>query len=271
MKNSQIERWTLEVIERIESRQPIEDSKVELKAKWPDDPAKAARRIAGHANAARGERILWLIGVDENNGVIGADYQEMTDWFTGVSGQFDGLAPRCIDLNVPAKDGKTVVALVFETDRAPFVVKNPHHGRRKDDPISLEVPWREGTRVRTASRSDLIRIFSDTETLQSLLGELEYNLEVGNLYGSHEGQYRDQEFSKAISKATLSVLGEDARTSINRAYTSVSRAQGCVTRYIGCTTNMERADASRHLINARTEALPLIQAALNELRLYLGK
>src|SRR5262249_4597625 len=158
-----------------EARQPIEDSRVELKAKWPDEPAKAARRIAGHANAARGEHILWLIGVDEVNGVSGADHQEMADWLAGVSKQFDGLAPRCYDLNVPTKNGKTVVALLFETNRAPFVVKNPYYGRRKDDPISLEVPWREGTKVRSAARSDLMLLLSDVLPLRALLGELEFN------------------------------------------------------------------------------------------------
>lgn len=271
MKNSQIERWALEIIDRVETHQPIEDSRVELKAKWPDEPAKAARRIAGHANAARGERILWLIGLDEKTGVNGADYSEMTEWFAAVSGQFDGLAPLCHQLNVPTLDGKTVVALVFDTYRAPFVVKNPAFGSTKGEGVQFEVPWREGTKVRSASRSDLIRLFSDTETLQALLGELEYNLEVGNTYGSHEGQYRDQEFSKAISKAAFSVLSEEARKSINQAYIAISKAQGCVTRYIGCTTMMEKADASNDVVNSRLAALPLIQLAFNELRLFLGK
>jgi hypothetical protein len=30
-----------------------------------DDLAKAAVQIAGHANAARGESIVWIFGVDE--------------------------------------------------------------------------------------------------------------------------------------------------------------------------------------------------------------
>ena len=75
MKALAIESWALRVLERVGNRQSVEDSKVELKAKWPD-PVKAARRIAGHANAARGESILWLIGADEKQGVItGANYQ----------------------------------------------------------------------------------------------------------------------------------------------------------------------------------------------------
>lgn len=62
-----------------------------------------------------------------------------------------------IDLNVPV-DGKTIVALLFETDRAPFVVKNPSYGIERGESISLETPWRHGTSVRSAKRSDLIKL-----------------------------------------------------------------------------------------------------------------
>lgn len=271
MKNSQIERWALEIIDRVEAHQPIEDSRVELKAKWPDDPAKAARRIAGHANAARGEHILWLIGVDEENGVLGVDYREMTDWFAGVSKQFDGLAPRCYDLNVPTGKGRTVVALLFETDRAPFVVVNPAFGNTKGEGVRFEVPWREGTQVRTATRSDLIRLFSDTEVLQSLLRELEYNEEVAGLTGYGEEQYRTNEFDRAVSKDVLSPLSNETKKSIYQAYIAISKAQGCIDRLINCTTPMDRDFAARRGINSKETALPLIRAALEQLRLHLGK
>ena len=69
MRNHEIEAWALGIIDRVIQKQPIEDDRVELKAEWPD-ALKAARRIAGHANAARGEPILWLIGVDEKAGAI---------------------------------------------------------------------------------------------------------------------------------------------------------------------------------------------------------
>ena len=45
------------------------------------------------------------------------------------------------------------MALLFETDRAPFVVRYPSDGQG-----SHEVPWRDGTGVRTARRSDLLSI-----------------------------------------------------------------------------------------------------------------
>lgn len=69
MRMNDIENWALKIIDRVQSSQPVEDSRVELKAQWPVELNKAARQIAGHANAAHGESILWLIGIDEKEGV----------------------------------------------------------------------------------------------------------------------------------------------------------------------------------------------------------
>ncbi|HLX69846.1 MAG TPA: hypothetical protein VKV04_09495, partial [Verrucomicrobiae bacterium] len=121
MKPNEIEAWALRVLEKVENHSPIEDSLVELKADWLDAP-KAARRIAGHANAARGESILWLIGVDEEKGVVGANRQELSSWFSTVQSHFDGITPDLQTINVAYKE-KTVAALCFNTSRAPFVVK----------------------------------------------------------------------------------------------------------------------------------------------------
>lgn len=52
-------------------------------------------------------------------------------------------------------DGVTVVALLIDTERAPFVVKNSAGGH-----IDHEVPWREGTATRSARRSDLVRLLA---------------------------------------------------------------------------------------------------------------
>lgn len=159
MRAHEVEYWTMSVIEQVESGQPNEDYRVELKAEWPD-VKKAARQIAGHANAAHGEPILWLIGVDEEKGVVGVKNDELANWSAQVKAEFDGLAPQLIrDLNVPVR-GKTVVALLFDTDRAPYLVKNPAYGQPHGGPVQLEVPWREARSTRTASRSDLLRILS---------------------------------------------------------------------------------------------------------------
>jgi hypothetical protein len=159
MRAHEIENWVLKIIEQVESGQPNEDFRVELKAYWPD-ARKAARQIAGHANAAHGEPILWPIGVDEEKGVVGVNNEELANWYAQVRAEFDGLAPKLLrDLNVPVA-GITVVALLFDTDRAPYLVKNPAYGQPNGGPVQLEVPWREGRSTRSASRSDLLRILS---------------------------------------------------------------------------------------------------------------
>jgi hypothetical protein len=153
MRPHEIESWTLSVLDRIVQDQPVEDSRVELKAEWPRDPAKAARRLAGHANAARQEPILWLIGVDEGaRAVIGADYANLAFWWPQVQHWFEGVTPVVVDVNVPF-EGRTVAALCFETDRAPYVVNVIDQG-----PVTHEVPWREATRVRSAKREELLRL-----------------------------------------------------------------------------------------------------------------
>lgn len=77
MNSREIESWSLRVIERVVANHPHEDFLVELKRNWLTDPNRTARRIAGHANAARGEPILWLVGVDQNSGVLGVASAEL--------------------------------------------------------------------------------------------------------------------------------------------------------------------------------------------------
>lgn len=159
MKKQEIEFKVLDIIERLEKGQPIEDDMIELKAEWPRDHFRAARRIAAHANAARGEPIMWLIGIDEKKGVVGADFEELSIWFAKVRSRFDQLlAPNLISLSVPY-DGKTVVALVFETERSPFVIRIPD----SSGIITHEVPWREANSTRSARRSDLIKLLYPTQ------------------------------------------------------------------------------------------------------------
>ena len=156
MRAVQIESWALRIIDQVNNNQPNEDFLVELKRDWIE-PKKAARRIAGHANAARGENILWLVGVDEKEGVLGASDKELANWYPSVKTYFDEFAPRMTSVNVVSK-GLTVVALLFETERLPFVVKNPKYGSSAGGAVELEVPWREDTTTRSARRSDLVRL-----------------------------------------------------------------------------------------------------------------
>lgn len=176
MKISQIENWALSVIERVENRQPIEDSRVELKSNWPD-PQKAARRIAGHANSSRGEPILWLIGIDEDKGVIKIDKNELSTWYSSVKSHFCEVIPELTDIILQYGD-KSVVALYFETIRAPYIVKNPSYGQPHSGPVELEVPWRESTCIRSARRADLLKIlipFQKIPIIEILNGSIGIN------------------------------------------------------------------------------------------------
>ena len=86
MRRAELEEWVLNIVDKVKNGQWTEDSRVELKAQWPDDAYRAARRIAGHANAARGDSILWIIGIDESrNEVSGAGQGEMATWWQKVA------------------------------------------------------------------------------------------------------------------------------------------------------------------------------------------
>ena len=130
-----------------------------MKAEWPEE-IKAARRLAGHANSSRGQSVLWIVGLDEKKGLIGVKKEELSKWYAKVRSEFDGVYPELTDLVVPIDGGKYVQALLFDTSRSPYVVKNPDGGK-----IGFEVPWREATGVRTATRSDLLRVLTPVTAL----------------------------------------------------------------------------------------------------------
>lgn len=269
MKNNQIESWALRIIEKVEAGQPVEDSRVELKAEWPTDHAKAARRIAGHANAARGEWILWLIGVDEHQGVKGAEAEEPTAWLGQIGKQFEGLVPRYFDLNVPTKNGQTVVAIVFETSRAPYVVKNPSFGKQGGEGVALEVPWREGTKVRTATRSDLLLLLTEENLLSALLGELEWNLAVSQANQFKQSQFRTKNFFQAQDKRILQVLPEKLKTLLLDTYVAISNAQSHKISLESCVNTSLRTLIESIELSARVAAKEKIEKALAEMREYL--
>lgn len=158
MELHEIENWALRIVERVQAKQPVEDSLVELKSSWIS-PEKAARRIAGHANSARGSNILWVIGVDEDQGVVGVESNELSNWFNSIQSQFDGTVPPIQSVNIKLEK-KTIVAILFETIGAPYVIKNPSFGKEKGNVVQFEVPWREGTSIRSASRNELLTILT---------------------------------------------------------------------------------------------------------------
>jgi hypothetical protein len=155
MREVEIEAWTLRVLDGARAGGPGRDDRVELLSQW-GDPHSLARSLAGLANASRGEPALWLVGVDQTGTVYGADEADFPDWWRAMSAQFDGLAPDVHHVVVPYQ-GSTVVAIQIDTTRGPFVVKNPEFGRA-GQLISHEVPWRDGTALRSARREDLLRL-----------------------------------------------------------------------------------------------------------------
>ena len=162
MSPFEVNSWALSILQQVRSRQPTEDTRVECKALWLDVKS-VARQLAGMANAAKGEPILWLIGVDEKGATIpGTEHRELNNWYPQLVKEFDGVAPSLlVDLNINI-DEKTVVALLFETTGAPFVIKVPNTDR-------LAVPWREGTRTRSATRAELIRLLSLLQAQRTVL------------------------------------------------------------------------------------------------------
>jgi hypothetical protein len=153
MTASEVEQWALR-----ELRRPVlqESDRVEFKSKVIE-PFRLARQIAGHANAARGEWILWIFGVDDKLGLVGILGLEWAKLWPQITSFFDGNPPNPIIVSFP-EGGKSVTAVAFETTLPPYVVKDPSHDR-------LEVPWREGTRTRSAKHSDLLLLLGPVSSV----------------------------------------------------------------------------------------------------------
>jgi hypothetical protein len=153
----ELHEWAKKVICCAKEGRPIEDSYVEVKSELPKDFEHAARQLAGHANAASGENILWLIGIREDGTLVGAKKEELAKWYPRVHKRFDGPYPRLLKmLNISAK-GKTAVAMLFSTADLPYLVNNAKGGR--------EVPWREGNFTRPCTRTELVSMLADSVNL----------------------------------------------------------------------------------------------------------
>jgi hypothetical protein len=70
----------------------------------------------------------------------------------------------------------TCYALAFDSEEVPFLIKNPSKGTQSTEVIEFEVPWREGTMVRSARRGELLSILyrrgplPDFELLSAIYG-----------------------------------------------------------------------------------------------------
>ncbi len=159
MRTTEVEQWCARVIDHLERGLRVEDDRVELKRQLPaGDPLDIARRIAGHANQARADRILWIIGAveDPHPRVSGSAPGEAdaAAWWSPIEAKFDDVAPSPVFAHVTVDVGRSVLAIGFDTSRLPYVIRLPN------DRPNREVPWREGTRTRSANRFDLLRLLT---------------------------------------------------------------------------------------------------------------
>lgn len=177
----QLEYRALRLLEALAAGRPLldADAAAAVYRGWPGPAAAAARRLAAHANAARGREVLWLIGVEPTGRGPGAETAKFQDWLDAVLPFFDGLAPTVTSLQIPLspargkRPARTAVALLVETSRAPFVVRG---GGR---PGGLETPWLDAPDrpIRTAGRLELIKLLTplqDLPQLEILEGELTF-------------------------------------------------------------------------------------------------
>ena len=161
----QVEILAIQILEHLEKGVFREDSLVELKRELTD-PYKIARRIAGHCNAARGDWVLWIIGADENDGVVGWSPPDLAEFLPKIWRFFDGYPPSFIDVNVEY-NRKHCTALAFNANRPPYLVRNESFGN-KGVFIEREIPWRDGTRLRSATRDEVIRLLVDQTKLPDI-------------------------------------------------------------------------------------------------------
>lgn len=231
MKPQEIELWARDIIDSVLNGQPVEDSRVELKAKWIE-AEKAAPRLGGHANASRGENILWLIGVDERNGCLtNVDATEKGDWYKAVEKHFDGFAPRLLaDVNFKIS-GNAVVALYFNTAvEAPYTVKYKSKDNNFGDYPQYIVPWREGTMLRTATREELIRLLIPVYKITSIINELKFNRSIIE-FAWFGYLFREDEFNILIRSGVIEDLPKEIKEQLIESYVAINLANQGIQKY----------------------------------------
>jgi hypothetical protein len=157
LRPQQLEARVIELVDLVLAGQRIEDDLVECKGQWPDPQQRSsARQLAGLANKAHDDAILWIVGLDEKAHVLTQPGPvEVADWWAAVSSRFDPPAPDLEhDLVVPVGERQAVTALRFLTEMSPYVIRVGDEG----GPVDREVPIRDGTRTRSARRDELLRL-----------------------------------------------------------------------------------------------------------------
>jgi hypothetical protein len=152
VQQQRIEARVLDIVDIVVNGGRVEDDRVEAKGIWPTDHRRAARQIAGLGNAAAGEPIMWIVGLDENgHRVCDPGDTEPSNWWNQVSSRFSEIPPDLTLLRVATPHGNVAV-LWMDTGRTPYVVTTDGAGG-----VGREVPWRRGTALRSAHRSEILR------------------------------------------------------------------------------------------------------------------
>ncbi|WP_327139267.1 hypothetical protein [Nocardia sp. NBC_01327] len=197
MNKTRIEAQVIAVVNHVVGGGRAEDAFVEAKAKWPG--LDKAAQLAGTANAAGGHPILWIVGLSENDHRV-VELEDKTDpasWWVQMQKQFAfDVIPDLTDIVVHTEHG-VVVCLYFETDRAPYMVKTPNHVWSE-----AGVPWRDGTRTRSAKRHELLSMLAASAVAPDLQ-LLEPELELYESAVRHGGNRLREESYRAIFSAKL--------------------------------------------------------------------
>lgn len=185
MNRQQLEIRVLAAVERLRNGQPVEDDLIEIKRGWPD--TSRARQLAGAANRARGDDLIYIVGLDDDGAASPLDSTDPADWWARMRARFDeGIAPELVaHVTVALGEDEAVVALAFATDQAPYVVKTSTGGAQQ-----LEVPIRDATGTRSASRSALLRMLAPQLGLPTVI-LLEADLSQNRTVDSTGGTERD--------------------------------------------------------------------------------
>lgn len=165
MRDVEIELRVRNAVKNLRDRGNGEDDAIEFKSAWPNPPTEASRQLAGGANRRAGQPLMVVIGIHDRTGVsTKPDAVEPKDWYAQAVSKFDEkLAPDLAQtLIVTLDDGDSVVVMVFDTDRFPYVVDVP--GKTG----FLEVPLRVGTGTRSAHRRELVRLLEPTVRLPAI-------------------------------------------------------------------------------------------------------
>lgn len=153
MRAVELEMLVQNVVEARRAGRPVEDDRIEFKSDWPD--RTKARQLAGSANALRGEPLVYIIGVNDQGALVDTSDVEPSTWLAEVLSGFDSEPPELVlhrTVQVGEESGSTVTALVFSTDKFPYVMPVEGKSDRR------EVPVRIGSGTKSANRFQLLRL-----------------------------------------------------------------------------------------------------------------